>query len=438
MKLRDEELKKEREKQRLRELEEEEAEAEEAEAVNVSDMNDEERRQHEVDKLIHNKIAKEFQMKARMKAKMRKAEQREKLLKEAQAAAAGLQVPDEPQQGPMSELLARKLSQMNGTNQEAAAFSSLHRSSSMNAMGFGASRNKFSSMPGVSRASSMKSSSGGSSGRIGMTINTTFDTNSNGPPSLNRQNSLSSTGSGALSSRSGSSDENVLVTVDDSAFVELNKNLSMMNGDASNSGFPVPFPMKRSSSYSENNHQSYGSAATSGTSQSNNQYKSSMYRGTLNQDELDGGYGLGMALTKKRKEELEMNREHASLFSAVTSNGVKISAPLSRTASTSVAAGKSGKTLKRIRPSSSSVSTVYNKSYVFGTDNSRTGFGGGGSMSGFGGGEDSYIGSNMGISRTTSASAASGPSLFSKIADAASKKDHLLKKSSSLVGMRNF
>ena len=166
MKLRDEELKKEREKQRLRELEEEEAEAEEAEAVNVSDMNDEERRQHEVDKLIHNKIAKEFQMKARMKAKMRKAEQREKLLKEAQAAAAGLQVPDEPQQ-PMSELLARKLSQMNGTNQEAAAFSSLHRSSSMNAMGFGASRNKFSSMPGVSRASSMKSSSGGSSGRIG-------------------------------------------------------------------------------------------------------------------------------------------------------------------------------------------------------------------------------------------------------------------------------
>lgn len=435
MKLRDEELKKEREKQRLRELEEEEAEAEEAEAVNVSDMNDEERRQHEVDRLIHNKIAKEFQMKARMKAKMRKAEQREKLLKEAQAAAAGLQIPDEPQ--PMSELLARKLSQMNGTNPEAAAFSSLHRSSSMNAMGFGASRNKFSSMPVVSRASSMKSSSGGNIGRIGMTINTTFDTNSNGPPSLNRQNSFSSTGSGALSSRSGSSDENVSVTVDDSAFIELNKNLSMMNGDASNSGFPVPFPLKRSSSYNENNYQSYGNTATSGSSQSNNQYKSSMYRGTLNQDELDGGYGLGMALTKKRKEELELNREHASLFSAVTSNGVKMPAPLSRTASTSAAAGKSGKTLKRIRPSSS-VSTVYNKSYVFGSDNSRTGFGGGGSMSGFGGGEDSHIGSNMGISRTTSASAANGPSLFSKIADAASKKDHLLKKSSSLVGMRNF
>jgi hypothetical protein len=42
-------------------------------------MNDEERRQHEVDKLIHNKIAKEFQMKARMKAKMRRLHKQESL-----------------------------------------------------------------------------------------------------------------------------------------------------------------------------------------------------------------------------------------------------------------------------------------------------------------------------------------------------------------------
>ena len=328
MKARDEELEKEAEKQRLRELEEEEAEAEEAENVNVAEMNEEERRQHEVDKLIHNKIAKEFQMKARMKAKMRKAVQREKMLKEAQAAAAGVKLPEKQQ--PMSELLTRKLAQMNGEDPNAAlsrnSFGphSLHRSSSMSAASYGAYKSKSGSVP--LRTSSMKSSSHGD--RIGM-INTNFDTVGSGPPSLIRQNSFSSTGSGPQSSRSGSSDE---ILVDESAFLELNNSLSFMNGSYSNSGFPKPLPLKRSSSYnsaSEGSNHGFGTIGLSGiNNQSNSQYKSSMYKGTLNQDELDGGYGLGMALTKKRTEELQSTQaQHASLFSAVTSNGGKMPIP---------------------------------------------------------------------------------------------------------------
>ena len=433
MKARDEELEKEAEKQRLRELEEEEAEAEEAENVNVAEMNEEERRQHEVDKLIHNKIAKEFQMKARMKAKMRKAVQREKMLKEAQAAAAGVKLPEKQQ--PMSELLTRKLAQMNGEDPNAAlsrnSFGphSLHRSSSMSAASYGAYKSKSGSVP--SRASSMKSSSHGD--RIGMNINTNFDTLGSGPLSLVRQNSFSSTGSGPQSSRSGGSDE---ILVDESAFVELNNSLSLMNGSYSNSGFPKPLPLKRSSSYnnaSEGSNHGFGTSGLSGiNNQSNSQYKSSMYKGTLNQDELDGGYGLGMALTKKRKEELESTQaQQASLFSAVTSNGGKMPAALSRSVSASVAGG-SGKTLKRIRPTASGI-TVHNRSYVFNTDNSRTGFGNsGGSMSGFG--EDS----SMGISRSATVPASNGPSLFSKISDAANKKDHLPKKSGSLKSLRKF
>ena len=435
MKARDEELQKEAEKQRLRELEEEEAEAEEAEAVNVSEMNEEERRQHELDRLVHNKISKEFQMKARMKAKMRKAQHREKMLKEAQAAAAGVQLPQEEQ--PMSELLTRKLAQMNGEDPDAAVYgdsysgASLRRSSSMGATDIGASRAMSGSVP--SRASSWKGS--GNGGRIGMTINTNFDANSNGPPSLNRQDSFSSTGSGFHSSRSGSNDNDSLI--DNSAFIELNNSLSILNSGHSSSGFPKPLPLKRSSSFnstSEGNNHELGIGA-SADMQPKAQYKSSMYKGTINQDELDGGYGLGMALTKKRKEELQSTQgQQASLFNAVTSNGFKMPAMLER--SVSASAGGSDKTLKRIRPTSSTV-TVNNRSFIFGSDNSRTGFGAsGGSMSGFGGGEESNFGSNMGVSRSMSTS--SGPSLFSKIADAANKKDRMLKKSSSLIGMRNF
>jgi hypothetical protein len=52
-------------------------------------MNEEERRQHEFDKLIHNKIAKEFQMKARMKAKMRKLHKQESLRGSVTGAGLG-------------------------------------------------------------------------------------------------------------------------------------------------------------------------------------------------------------------------------------------------------------------------------------------------------------------------------------------------------------
>ena len=68
--------------------------------------------------------------------------------------------------------------------------------------------------------------------RIGMNLNTNFDTMSSGPPSLNRQNSFSSTGSGPQSSRSGSSDENL--QIDESAFLELNNSLSIMNNKVLN------------------------------------------------------------------------------------------------------------------------------------------------------------------------------------------------------------
>jgi hypothetical protein len=39
-------------------------------------MDEEEKRRYEADKIIHNKIAKEFQMKAKMRAKLRKLQQR--------------------------------------------------------------------------------------------------------------------------------------------------------------------------------------------------------------------------------------------------------------------------------------------------------------------------------------------------------------------------
>ena len=39
-------------------------------------MDEEEKRRYETDKLIHNKIAKEFQVKAKMRAKLRKLQQR--------------------------------------------------------------------------------------------------------------------------------------------------------------------------------------------------------------------------------------------------------------------------------------------------------------------------------------------------------------------------
>jgi hypothetical protein len=357
--------------------------------VNVAAMNDEERRQHEVDKLIHNKIAKEFCMKARMKAKMRKLHKQESL--KGLVAGNGLgamlnlkvDIPsvDAPP-GPLT--LQRSLSESSSVSRISAPLLS---SRSVNS-----SLSYEDNIDSIMDASKMSES---------IPLKRTL---SDVLRDVTNQSKDEASGKAVKVQRS-------------SCFTSENSRNGLNQFVAPKPSVPLQ---------------------TNASTTSSVAVKSSLYHGTINKAELDAGYGMGMAITKNRKVAANPT---GSLFSKVvatapsgTSTTTASNIP-SRTFSFGSALGATsasdGRKLKRIRPSSSFV-TVSSKQFIF--SESLHGGSGVNSMNGFD--ESSNINystmpSSNGERSSDSRSNNESISLFAKVSSANTGASASLKRSVS-------